>query len=215
MSMISTNIAKNKCIYVYVLFLLIRVFSSIDLYTTSLLTDDPSNWDDACLNAWNSSSFSQAIVPNNTDNAVSSPVGNTVSEGVLDEEAQIQNATDGDTSLQVCVEESVLIADETLPSNQQNFSHDLLIELLEQNRRAEDELNIISENVKKLRDGFDMLMTNSVEQGSLIRLVVDRVGFNQDLLKKFDTMFQDAFRERRLMVTLLSNINKAVIDGRK
>ncbi|XP_051980579.1 uncharacterized protein LOC127641694, partial [Xyrauchen texanus] len=195
---------------------------SVDLYATGFQIDeDPTAIfnNDAFVREWDA--LNQPILPDNTDNAVSSHGGAVVpdeelllndAEDVISFIDAVSDCTEDDANNQECVEETVIEADENLPSNQQNFSHDLLMELREQNRLADEKLDIISENVKRLCDCVHMVMTNSEEQGSLIRFILDRVGANREMLNKIEKILQDEFRESQLMVNILTNINNAVIE---
>lgn len=224
---------------------------SIELHSTNVLSsqDNVANWDDALIKSWDA--YDDAVVPNVSE-SISSAVADRPSDVTnadnlvlnIDDQDLISAAdsvapttvtnnteltgvvknhqTEELNTVEAPAEHSASTNDQALPSNQQCFIHELLLEarehnrrVEEHNRRVEEKLNEQVEHLRRFNSHIDMLLTNSVEQVQICRLVHERTGFIAEQMKKIDSGRLEEFRERQLTVTLLSNINNAVLGGGK
>ncbi|XP_026097190.1 uncharacterized protein LOC113068630 [Carassius auratus] len=217
---------------------------SVELHSSDVLSsqDNVSNWDDALIKGWDANE--DAVVPNasesissavadrpsdvtNADNfvldiddqdlilAADSVAPTTVTNNTELTEVVENHQTDELNAVETPAEHSASTNDQALPSNQQCFIHELLLGGREHNRRVEEKLLSLRRCSACSFSHIDTLLTNSVEQGQICRLVHERKDFIAEQVKKIDSGRWEEFRERQLTVTLLSNIKNAVLGGGK
>lgn len=102
-----------------------------------------------------------------------------------------------------------------LPPNQQHFNHELMLEISENCRQMQEILNIHSELTRRMYGCIDTLLSNSAEQGSLNRVLLERTDNLEGTLQRILQSHDHERHNRQLMVRLLANLNRAILrNGR-
>ncbi|XP_056617051.1 uncharacterized protein LOC130431856 isoform X3 [Triplophysa dalaica] len=100
-----------------------------------------------------------------------------------------------------------------LPSNQYHFNHELMLEISEKCRQMQESLNIHSELTRRMYGCIDTLLSNSAEQGSLNRVLLERTDNLEGTLQRSVQSHENERHNRQLMVRLLANLNRAILHN--
>ncbi|XP_057183260.1 uncharacterized protein LOC130549926 [Triplophysa rosa] len=171
---------------------------TVDFYTESLLRagGDTVTWRTVLADTPDASNDAHGLfVPNNTESISSEDPGESA-------DVNVNRTAPGEPSV---------IIEQPLPSNQEHFTQELLLELREHTRGVQEQLNFHSEITRKIYGCVEPLLTNSLEQVAVNRLLINRMEFLQGALQTVIQNHEAENSQRQLMVRLLSNLTRAIL----